>query len=258
MVYFIYIYRPPSVKEAFLCDLLELLSENHISNNNLFMALGDLNSNFLLNNIVKDFCEVNGLYNLIKSPTCFKGKNPTLLDIALTNKPKSFNRILNIDIGLSDFHNYISLASRVFAPPQKIKKISHRRMKEFNEQSFKDDLDHCPFSVGEILDDIDDEYWFKEKLFMETLDKHAPSKTRTIRNNQVPYMNSDLRKAINQRNMWRGKHFRCRDNKQYRFNYVKLRNKVVKLRKISIQNYFNGVVMNFSFHVCLVFGFLAN
>ena len=127
----------------------------------------------------------------------------------------------SVDIGLSDFHNYIGLASRVFAPPQRIKKISYRRMKGFNENSFKNDLDSCPFHVGEIFDDVDDEHWFKEKLFLSTLDEHAPSKTRTIRNNQVPDMNSELRKAINQRNMWRGKHFRCRTNKQYRINYVK-------------------------------------
>ena len=52
-------------------------------------------------------------------------------------------------------------------------------------------------------------------------------------------MNSELRKAINQRNMWRGKHFRCRTNIVYRQKYVKFHNKVVRLRKIYIQNYFN-------------------
>ena len=52
-------------------------------------------------------------------------------------------------------------------------------------------------------------------------------------------MNSELRKAMNNRNMWRGKQFRNKKDKYARSMYVKWRNKVVKLRKISIQNYFD-------------------
>ena len=94
------------------------------------------------------------------------------------------------------------------------------------------------FPFEALFDDIDDKHWFKQKLFMSTLEKHAPSKIRTIHKNQVPYMNSRLRKSINQRNMWRGKHFRNRNNKEFRTRYVKMRNKVVKLRNASIKNYF--------------------
>ena len=152
--------------------------------------------------------------------------------------PKCFNGVINIDIGLSDFHNYISTASKVVAPLQKKRKITYRSMKKFDQNDFQYDINMCPFHVGEVFDDIDDQHWFKEKLFMSTLEKHAPSKVRTVDKNQVPYMNSELRKAINQRNMWRGKHFRCRGNREFRKKYVKLRNKVVKLRNKSIRNYF--------------------
>ena len=51
-------------------------------------------------------------------------------------------------------------------------------------------------------------------------------------------MNSALRKAINQRNMWRSKYFRNRNDKQLRMKYVMWRNRVVKLHKNSISNYF--------------------
>ena len=52
-------------------------------------------------------------------------------------------------------------------------------------------------------------------------------------------MNWGLRKAMLNRNMWRGKHFRNKNDKYARSMYVKWRNKVVKLWKISIQNYFD-------------------
>ena len=236
--YISYIYRPPSIKSAVLCELLKSQCESFVSENNLYLAIGDLNVNCLTDTTLTDFCEIYDIHNLINMPTCFKGETPTLLDVVLTNRPKCFADVFNADLGLSDFHNCIGVASKVFAPSHKKRKITYRRMKNFNQLDFISDVNMCPFHVADIFDDIEDSFWFKEKLFTSTLEKHAPSKTKTVNNKQVPYMNSDLRKAINQRNMWRGKHFRCRSNKLFRNNYVKLRNRVVKLREASIKQYF--------------------
>ena len=52
-------------------------------------------------------------------------------------------------------------------------------------------------------------------------------------------MNSELRKTILQRNMWRNRYFKNKRDKDARQNYVRLRNKVVKLKKTSIQMYFD-------------------
>ena len=77
-------------------------------------------------------------------------------------------------------------------------------------------------------------------MYLSVLKEHAPLKTKWFRNEQVPYMNSELRKTMYQRNMWRNKHFRNKSDKYARQNYVKLRNnKVVKLKKKSVQTYFN-------------------
>ena len=96
----------------------------------------------------------------------------------------------------------------------------------------------CLFMCN-IFEDIDDIYWAQNNLFMSVLNEHAPLKVKCINKPQVPYMNSELRKAMNNRNMWRGKHFRNKKDKYARSMHVKWRNKVVKLRKISIQNYFD-------------------
>ena len=76
-------------------------------------------------------------------------------------------------------------------------------------------------------------------MFLSVLNEHAPLKTKWIKKEQVPYMNSELRKAIHQRNMWRNKHFKNKRDKLARQNYVKWRNKVVKLKKSSIKTYFD-------------------
>ena len=72
---------------------------------------------------------------------------------------------------------------------------------------------------------------------------HKPTRSRVsfwyINKPQVPYMNSELRKAMHQRNMWRNKYFKKKGDRHLRQMYVKWRNKVTKLRKISIQRYFD-------------------
>ena len=235
--YISYLYRPPNVNESILCGLLNVLSEEFISNNNLYIAYGDLNCNWFKHNALSDLCEIYGMVNLIEPPTCFKGDNLTLVDVFLTNRPKCFSGVCNTDLGTSDFHNCICVSSRMFAPSHSKHMITYRSMKHLSESAFQNGVDFIPIHVCDIFDDIDDVYWMHDKLFMSVLDKHAPVKTKTV-NTQVPYMNSTLRKAINQRDMWRSKHFRNRDDKQLRMKYVMWRNHVVKLHKNSIRNYF--------------------
>ena len=112
-------------------------------------------------------------------------------------------------------------------------------MKHFSDQSFLENIECVPFHVSEIFDDIDDVHWAHNHLLMSVIEHHAPLKTRFVKGKQLPYMNSDLRKAINQRNMWRSRHFRDRRCKIARKRYTTLRNKVVKLQHKSVQLYFD-------------------
>ena len=179
--YISYFYKPPRVRDSVFCELLKSLCDTFMTGNNLYMALGDFNFNFLSDNKLLDLCQVYGLHNLITNPTCFKGDTPTLLDVVLTNMPKSFADSFNLDLGLSDFHNCIGVSSRMFAPSQKNRKIVYRSMKHFCNEDFQNDINLIPFHVADIFDDIDDAYWFSEKLFLSTLEKHAPTKTRTVK-----------------------------------------------------------------------------
>ena len=112
-------------------------------------------------------------------------------------------------------------------------------MKTFCNDSFIKDLNQAPFDVCSIFDDVDDILWAHKNLYEYVLNNHAPIKTRTVTNKQVPHMNSELRKARNQRNMWRARHFKFRKNKTYRYKYVYWRNKVVSINRRSIREYFD-------------------
>ena len=234
-----YIYCPPSVKDNCFTNFMSSLCENIISKNALTLFFGDLNYNLLNNNALSCICDIHGLTNLIKDPTCFKAENPTLLDVLLTDKPNCFSGKLNIDLGLSDFHNFVCVASKLFTPCESKRKIKYRSMKHFNVEDFSRDLEHTPFYVCSLFDDIDDVVWAHKALYESVLNDHAPTKSKTITNKSVPHMNSELRKAMNQRNMWRSRHFRCKSNKILRNNYVFWRNKVVSLNRCSIRKYFD-------------------
>ena len=213
-----FIYRPPCISETTFCDFMFDACENVLqSADNLNVFIGDMNCNMFKPNKLIDICDIFGLTNVIKDATCFKGETPTLVDVILTNKPRSFSDSFNIDLGVSDFHNSIGVASKMFAPTQIKRKIYYRSMRKFNESSFQSDVNNIPFHVCDIFDDIDDKYWAHNLLVNDVLDSHAPLKTRSV-SKQVPYMNSLLRKCMNQRNMWRSKHFRDRKNKYYREN----------------------------------------
>ena len=101
----------------------------------------------------------------------------------------------------------------------------------FSDQSFLKHIECVPFHVSEIFDDIDDVHWAQNHLLMSVVEHHVPLKTR--------FVSSDLRKAINQRNMWRSRHFRDRRCKVARKRYTTLRNKVVKLQHKSVQHNFD-------------------
>ena len=145
---------------------------------------------------------------------------------------------MNFDTGISDFHNLTGVISRAHAPQSNRRMITYRSMKNFNQSSFSRDLDLVPFHVCEIFDDVNENAWAQQNLLSSVIDSHAPVKHRFVRENQVPYMNGELRKAIHQRNMWRNKHFKNKRDTAARDKYVCCRNKVVKLMKSSVNNYF--------------------
>ena len=52
-----------------------------------------------------NFCDLNGLRNLINIPTCYKHfDNPTSIDLILTKRPSYFHHSTVFETGLSDFH----------------------------------------------------------------------------------------------------------------------------------------------------------
>ena len=68
------------------------------------MLLGDFNV-CVDNETMRNFCNSYSLHSLIKQPTCFKNpKNPSCIDLILTNKPLFFQSTYVKETGLFDFY----------------------------------------------------------------------------------------------------------------------------------------------------------
>ena len=81
------------------------------------------------------------LSKLVKSATCFKSSKATLLDVLLTNKPKSFQKTFVCETGLSDCHKLVlTIFISTFTELQP-KVVKYRSYKNFDENKFCHDLD---------------------------------------------------------------------------------------------------------------------
>ena len=101
---------------------------------NILLA-GDVNINLLdpnsdTKNHLSDLRDTFALINLVKDKTCFKNKDGTLLDVILTNRPNSFQKIVTTETGLSDCHKLVSTVFRstfIKLPPKTVRYRSYKR-----------------------------------------------------------------------------------------------------------------------------------
>ena len=239
-MFFLHIYKPPNVHVNFLSNALEIMLNKCLSESETVYVIGDLNINFANSaNNLSEICDTYDLKQLIKDPTCFKSiNNPTILDIILTNSPKSIKQTVNLSIGISDFHNYVSAALKLFCPSDEPRVVHYRSFKKFNDESYINDLKTAPFHVSQIFDDVDDELWFHNTLLLQVIDNNAPWKQKTVKHKQLPYMNNNLRKAINVKAALRRKFQRSKCQLSWQ-NFKNQRNLVNKLKRSSLRKYFD-------------------
>ena len=84
--------------------------------------------------------------------------------------------------------------------------LNYRNYKRFNNEIFQNDL---MFEISKIgLNSICCQQF--ENIFMLTLNKHAPSKTRYVRANNSPFMNNNIYKAIMVRSRLRNKYLKLK------------------------------------------------
>ena len=139
-------YPPPNFsKTEFFEEISVMLSKALNKYDNLFSA-GDLNTNILWPSSdssynLSDLSNTSGLINLVTDSTCFKSDKGTVIDLMLTNKPRSLYKSHSFVTGLSDCHKLVANILRTSFQKLPPKFVTYRNLKNFHESNFLRDLD---------------------------------------------------------------------------------------------------------------------
>ena len=111
----------------------------------------------------------------MKEPTCYKNPvNPSCIDLLLTNRPRTFQCTTTIEADISDFYKLVVTILKTFYKKQRPKIIHYRNYKNFENNSFRQDLkkELLKFDITNApLPKIND-------FLLSVLDKHVSKKKK--------------------------------------------------------------------------------
>ena len=155
--------------------------------------------------------------NTIKESSCFKNVlNPSCIYLFITNSPLSFQNIIAVINGLSDFHKMVTTAMKMSFKKHSSIERHYRDYKYFDRTKFKNNL-------NEKLSEGISNYESFETTFTEVLKKHAPLKKKLFRANHAPYITKTLRKTIMRRSQLETKYLKSKTQTDFKL-YKKYKN----------------------------------
>ena len=182
---------------------------------------------------MKNFMDSQNFINLIKNNTCFKGVD-SYIDLILKSRKYCFKNTSSYETRFSDHHHLLFLIMNTTSASEEPKKFVYHDYKIFSHESFKTNL---------IFKTVDEDFNCSklEKEFVDTLNKHSPTKkTKLFRGNQKRHVNKALRNAI-----MKILRLKNRANKTCKavgiFNYKKQRNLVIKINKECKRDYLDNL-----------------
>ena len=117
------------------------------------LIIGYLNTN-MSEPSLNEFCQTYNLESIVNKPICFKNpKNPSCIDLMLTDKQESFLKVKTVETGLSDFHKILVSVFKTSFKKKKPKIVTYRDYKRFDNGKFRESLITCS-STGKIYHTI--------------------------------------------------------------------------------------------------------
>ena len=218
------IYRPPLQNENHFVSQRQHMIDGYIKMIPNLLIFGDVNldpSNAKLSSLIEN----NGLYSMIKAPTCFKSREGRCIDLMLTNMKHHFFATHTFETDFIDFHHMIYTILKtqyVKLSPQKVK---YRDYRNFKEESFRSCL-------------------------IQKLSANRPCDLEHLRISLMPpylsilhinqFLTKPLRREIMKRTRLKNKANRTNSEEDLQ-KYRKQRNLVVKLNKRAERAYYNDL-----------------
>ena len=217
--------------------------ENIVLQGDINVDMSDRNNTQTNYDHAQELRDVFNLTNLIKQTTCFTPTitHRSLIDIILTNRPRSFQSSVAIETGLSNHHKMVLTVLKCHFVHLQPTTNHYRDYKYFDPEAFINDIKDANLDATVSLsDDSNSVYSDFCAHFKSILDLHAPLKSKTLRGNQAPFMSKSLSKAIMTRSRLKSKFNRQKPEANWKA-YRLQRNKCVQLCKKAIKVTFQKV-----------------
>ena len=163
--------------------------------------MGDFNMT-TSNPIVSQFLDTFALQPLNIDPTCFKNsKNPSCINLLLTNFKPTFMKANIFGTEISDHHKMISTIIKLGFTRESARTKYYRDYLKFDIDYFSSEIPRqldatfCSFKENEDCEELNEFSRF-HKVFLNLLNIQAPLKKKILRGNNSPFMTKTLRKAI--------------------------------------------------------------
>ena len=207
------VYRPPDAPIDFLENLSETFVDSLLHGSNVII-LGDLNCNLIGGDpdghALSDFCSTFGLSQLVKTATRVTEKSKSLIDVALTTNENIIYACDVMQSAISD-HSLVSLTLKLKTPRPRISFVTTRSYKNYDHDSFIEDLANVPFHIVNLFDDPDDQVHAFNCLFQNVLNNHAPIKQIKIHSRPNPFVSTEIKGLMNTRDMWHKRAMKTND-----------------------------------------------
>ena len=146
------------------------------------------------------------LVQLIKSLTHTTATTKTVID-HITNRLAFVSKSGVLSCGISD-HDAALMIKRMRLPKLKAppKHLNVRNYKKFDLKAFKKDMINVPFDEIKYISSDANEMWnLWKRFFLDILNKHAPITNIQGKGSKIPYVTSELKAMIRQRDYLRAK-----------------------------------------------------
>ena len=178
-------YRPPNaLLNCFETDFSHTLVSALLMSKSIYI-LGDLNCNVLNTRdpacqALLNLCSTFNLLQLITQPMRITESSATLLDVTLVSNKELIIELNVVPISISD-HDLVYATLKLKKELQKPVYVNVRSFRQYNSNSFLQDMSYAPWSVINVFDDIDDKLNAFNLILNNILDLHAPIKRVKVR-----------------------------------------------------------------------------
>ncbi len=240
------LYRQPSSSVDFW-EALNRNLETAIDSTNKIIMVGDVNEDQLneRNHKLKDILILNSLKNIITSPTRITDTSSTLIDPIIVDQDQAIIKsdVLPIPNDISD-HS----ATLIILPSELSSNTSYTRTVWNYKRADFDKLNelilNTDWSVVNIPN-LDEATILFTDTFIDLAKQCIPCSEVTIRPNDKPWYNSEIRHTSKLRNRLRKKAIKSGTTDDWK-NYKTLRNRVNNMKKYAREAFYNGIEISLS------------